>query len=315
MIDSWDGYAFNSDMISRVAPVSEGPDLSINTQRMLPFRLFLLLLWFSFGFTQPMRLIAATGDVQQDSAEASISSSFHCPEEYTSDAAKQKSLQDFLQQYGRQFPNNNVRDVMIFRYRLLVTHSCKQTLKSMLTNLSPITEIVRFQDQDFGPKTEEFNAKTDVWSVFFRKDGEPPALSNEDLIFNFYGPGRSPEGIAEAFIRPRPDLTILGQFQAPDEITKQPAYFTVSETLYPGEKYGYINLSKISSTASGTYTVTLAKKITGTTTENIGSNGKVWFVSEEGKVAARILGQVGVDPTWQRHFAQAQKGTPPEEGR
>jgi hypothetical protein len=209
--------------------------------------------------------------------------------------------------YAGQFPNNNVRDMMLFRYRLLVAHSCVQTLKSMLAEVSPLSEMLRVENRDFGPKTEELDPKTKVLTIWFRKNGEPPGLSDEDLILNFYGwkPPTSPEAIARAFINPRENLHILGKFTAPDDITRGPAYFIVSETLYPGETYGYVNITKISSVGSGTYAVTFAKRIAGTSTANIEERGRAWLISAEGKAISQAVDHVGVDPEWEQHFAQA----------
>lgn len=234
-----------------------------------------------------------------------LSKQFRCPEEYTSDDAKRSALQNFMRNYAAQFPNNNVRDMMLFRYRLLVAHSCIQTLNYTLTDVSPISEMLRFQDQDFGPKTEEYDSATHVWTVWFRKDGQPAQLSDADLIFNFYGwPGPSPDSVAKAYVRPRQYLHPIGQFQAPDELTKQPAFFIVSQTLYPDETYGYVNISKITSVGNGAYTVTLAKKITGGSAADIERKGKAWLLSDEGKMASRSVGNVGVDRSWQQYFEQ-----------
>jgi hypothetical protein len=179
----------------------------------------------------------------------------------------------------------------------------------MLMHVSPESEMLRVKDRNFGPRTEEFDRETKVWTVWYRKDGETPALSEEDLIFNFYGwkPASSPEAVADAFTSPRENLLILGQFEAPDDITKAPAYFIVSETLYPGETYGYVNISKISSVGSGAYTVTFAKKITGTSTANIAEKGRVWFISEEGTAIFDVVGHVGIDPKWEQYLTQARK--------
>ena len=195
---------------------------------------------------------------------------------------------------------------MIFRYRLLVEHSCIQTLKSMLADVSPISEMLRLEDHDFGTKTEEFDPHPKVWTVYFRKDGEPSSLSDEDLIFNFYGwnPSTSPEGIAQALLKPRENLNIIWKFEAPDDLTKAPAYFFISETQYPGEMFGYVNITKISSTGGGAYAVTLDKKITGTSVVDIDKKCKAWLISEEGKASTTELGHVGVDPTWEQHFAK-----------
>ena len=272
-------------------------------------RLSLNLLVLAGLYIAPAGLPAATPTNFQDDVASPLFASFRCPEEFKSNEAKQAALREFMQAYAGRFPNNNIRDMMLFRYRLLVAHSCVQTLKSMLMDVSPVSEMLRVEDRDFGPRTEEFDRETKVWTVWFRKDGEPPALSDEDLIFNFYGwkPATSPEAIAKAFISPRENLHILGKFEAPDDITKAPAYFIVSETLYPQETYGYVNISKISSVGSGAYTVTLAKKFTGTSTANIEEKGRVWLISEEGKAITRVVDHVGIDPTWEQHLAQAHK--------
>jgi hypothetical protein len=244
----------------------------------------------------------------QDDAAAQLSRSFRCPEDYFSDNEKRAAVLEFMQAYAARFPNNNVRDLMLFRYHLLVTHSCIQTLNFMLTDVDPIAEMLRLDNQDFGPKTEEYHPKTTVWTVWFRKDGQPPALSESSLIFNFYGwPGPSPESIATAFISPRQNLSIIGKFEAPDNLTKKPAYFIVSETLYPDENYGYVNITKITSVASGTYAVTLARKIWGGATAQIADKGKTWFLSEEGQETSRTVNNIGVDASWEQYFAQKHK--------
>lgn len=255
------------------------------------------------------RLLSAPPAHPQEDAAATLSRSFRCPEELTSNDAKQAALQEFMQSYTNRFPNNTVRDMMLFRYRLLVAHSCLQTLSLMLMHVSPVTEMLRVGEGDFGPKTVEFDRKTKVWTVWFRKDGQPPPLSEANLIFNFYGwkPATSAEAIANAFVHPREDLLVLGKFQAPDDVTKAPAYFIVSEGLYPEETYGWVNISKITSVGTGAYTVTFAKKITGTAVADISEKGKAWFVSQEGKAISGAVGQVGVDPGWKQYFAQAHK--------
>ena len=257
----------------------------------------------------PAGMLAATPPHPQSGGSAALSASFHCPEELTSNDARQAALHTFIQSYTAQFPNNNVRDMMIFRYRLLVEHSCIQTLKSMLADVSPISEMLRLEDHDFGPKTEEFDPRARVWTVYFRKDGEPASLSDEDLIFNFYGwnPSTSPEGIAQALLKPRENLNIIWKFEAPDDLTKTPAYFFISETQYPGETFAYVNITKISSAGGGAYAVTLDKKITDTSFADIDKKCKAWLISEEGKASTTELGHIGADPAWEQHFAQTAK--------
>ena len=244
----------------------------------------------------------------QDIASPSFDS-FRCPEDLTSDAAKQTALKEFAGEYATRFPNNTIRDMMSFRYRLLVAHSCVETLNSMFMDVNPLSEMLRIGDSDFGPRTEEFDRKTNVWTVWFRKDGQPPALSDEDLIVNFYGwkPAITPAAVASAFISPRQNLRVLGKFQAPDDMTKAPAYFVVSQTLYAGASYGYVNISKITSVGTGTYTVTLAKKIVGTSSGDVEEKGRAWLLGVEGKAGTGIVRQVRVDPTWEQYFAKARK--------
>jgi hypothetical protein len=258
------------------------------------------------GFTlAPVLLVALPPANTTQDREATLSKSFRCPEEYPSDGAKRSALHEFMRNYAAQFPNNSVRNMMLLRYRLLVEHSCIQTLNSMLADVSPVSEMLRFQTQDFGPKTEEYDSETLVWTAWFRMDGQPPQFSNADLIFNFYGwPGPSPDSVAKAYVRPRQYLHLIGQFQAPDEVTRETAFFIVSQTLYPDETYGYVNISKITSVGNGTYTVTLAEKITGSSTEDIERKGKAWLLSDEGKMASRSVGNVGVDRSWQQYFEQ-----------
>lgn len=252
--------------------------------------------------------LVALGPAESQDREATLSKSFRCPEEYPSETAKESAVHDFMKSYAAQFPNNNVRDLLLFRYRLLVAHSCIQTLNSMLVDVGPISEMLRFQNQDFGPRTEEYNSKTNVWTEWFRKDGQPAQLSDADLIFNFYGwPGPSPDIVANAFVRPRQDIHVIGQFEAPDDLTKAPAYFIVSQTLYSDETYGYVNISKITSVGNGTFTVTLAKKIAGSSTADIDRKGKAWILSDEGKAASRSIGNVGVDGSWQQYFEQKKR--------
>ena len=281
-------------------------------QRPSAFRLKRLLRYlFTLGglCVAPAILPAAAPASPQDGVSAPHWGSFQCPEELSSNEAKQSALQEFTRAYAGQFPNNTVRDMMLFRYRLLVAHSCVQTLKSMLAAVSPLSEMLRVEDGDFGPKTEEFDPKTKVLTIYFRKNGEPAGLSEEDLILNFYGwkPPMSPEAIARAFISPRKSLHILGKFTAPDDLTRVPAYFIVSQTLYPGKTYGYVNISKITSVGSGTYTVTFDKRIAGTSAASIEESGRAWLISAKGKAISQAVGHVGVDPQWEQHFAQAQK--------
>jgi hypothetical protein len=257
----------------------------------------------------PPVLWAAAQTSPQDAAAVARWRAFQCPEALTSNEAKESALREFMRAYAAENPNNSVRDMMSFRYRLLVAHACTQTLISMLATVSPLSETLHIEGRDFGPRTEEFDKNTKVWTVWFRKNGEPPGHSNENVIFNFYGwnPPIAPEVIAKSFVSPRENVQILGRFRAPDDITKQPAYFVVSESLYPGETYGYVSISKITSAGSSAYTVTFTKVIAGPSTEDVDKKVRAWLISAEGKAFSEAIGHVGVDPDWEQHLAHAHK--------
>jgi hypothetical protein len=57
----------------------------------------------------------------------------------------------------------------------------------------------------------------------------------------------------------------------------------MSETLYPDETFGYVDVSKITSVEGRTYTVA------------------------EGQADSKALDQIGVDPSWEKYFAQKAK--------
>jgi hypothetical protein len=254
-------------------------------------------------FIRPANLTAEGGNPQDHNA-TDLSSSFRCPEDYPSIEAKQSALRDFMQAYAAKFPNNTVRDLLLYRYRLLVAHSCTQTLQYILAHVSPMTEMIRFLNQDYGPKTEQFNPVTKVWSVLYVKNGKQPDLAEEELIFNFYGwtPSTSPESVAQAFLNRRDNVQILFWFKAPDDITKSLAYFICSETTYAGQPYGYANISKITSVGDGAYTVTFSKKVSSTSSADVEHEVKSWVLSEEGRAIAPAIGRVGVDAAWREHL-------------
>jgi len=180
---------------------------------------------------------------------------------------------------------------------------------STLTRVSPAVPMLRFYDRDFGPRTEEFDSKTNVWTVWFRGKGAYPERSEENLIFNFYarGPGTSVESIAAAILTPRDNLKIIDHFKASDDAAKVPIYFILSEPVYPEQKYGFANISKISSAGSGLYILTLTKKFTGSKTAEIDGKIQAWLAGDEAKAMGRELSHVGVDPSWEEYFSQVKK--------
>jgi hypothetical protein len=122
----------------------------------------LLFHWLTGFFLSPSTLHAGVAGNAQDETPGRYFANFPCPEEYSSTQAKQAALQDFIRQYSIAFPDNNIRDMMLFRYRLLVAHSCIQTLKSMLSDVSPLSEMLLLRNRDYGPRSEEFDPETRV---------------------------------------------------------------------------------------------------------------------------------------------------------
>jgi len=177
----------------------------------------------------------------------------------------------------------------------------------MLGHVSPVTEMLRFQNRDYGPKTEEFDATTKIWTVYYMENGERPDLAEEELILNFYGwePPRSPESIAEAFINRSDNVRTLWKFKAPDDLTKAVAYFFLSESAYPKQLYAYANISKITSAGRSAYSVTFSKKISGTSAADVDHKVRSWLLSEECRVTTIAIGRVGVDASWQEHLTNA----------
>jgi len=254
-------------------------------------------------------LSAAIPATAQDPSSR-LSQSFRCPEEITSNKAKVESLQEFIQTYKAQFPNDTLRDLLLFRYKLLVAHSCIQTLNSMLVAVSPLSIMLRLLGRNFGPSTEAYDSTTKVWTVRYTKDGKPSTISDEDLVFNFYywKPPPSAEAIARAFIHQNQNFHIIWKFEAPDEVTKARAFFIWFMQLpSAGQTEGSIGLSKISSVGSRAYTVTWMRYVRGVSAAQMDEMTKRWLLSEDGKAMALAVGRIGVDATFEQHFAEAPK--------
>jgi hypothetical protein len=171
--------------------------------------------------------------------------------------------------------------------------------------LVPSTKSFPFLNHNYGPKSEEFNPKTQVWTVRFRSDGtdHPHATSTppDELLINFYGwnPATDPRDYADRFVAPRPNLKLLGKFQAADPVTQATAFFIVSETVYPGEPDAFLDVTKITSIEGGAYAITFQHFVPG---DNAEQRGKDWYLSPEGQAAASAAGKIAVDPSWRQHL-------------
>ncbi len=236
----------------------------------------------------------------QDPSSGKLATGFECPESYPSDDARTAALKQFVEAYRTAYPSNMVRDLEVFRYRLLVAHGCTKTLAYVQAHVLPTTEILELGGQEYGPATREYDSQTKVWTVFLRHSGASAERSDADLIFNFYGwtLPRTAAAVAQAFVQTRQDAVILGKFQAPDDVTGQPAFFIVSETIYPDQVYGYVNVTKVAPLGGSSYAVTFAKRFTGASADDAARQGKAWFLSKEGQDMAAAVGRVGVGDGW-----------------
>jgi hypothetical protein len=229
-----------------------------------------------------------------------ISESFRCPETLSSTSEKEAALRKFMETYQRLHPEKTVRDLMVDRYRLLVSHSCRQTLEHMTSHITPTTEILRFDGHDFGLDTTEFDSKTHVWTVYFDSVGPPNQEHSDELILNFYSwkPASAPADVAAAFVAPRENMQIIWKFAAPDDVTKELSYFVVLLNTPPGKSYGYLNVTKIGPVAGSAFAATYARKLTGDKPEEISSKARTWLLSEQGKSVFKDIGRVGVEGEW-----------------
>jgi hypothetical protein len=236
--------------------------------------------------------------------------SFHCPEDYPSSDAAKAAVNEFLKAYTARFPDGTINDFVAYRYRLLVTHSCTKTLQNIhdseLADITPTTATINFDHRAFGPRDEEFDPVTKVWTEYYDEKAVGSDAPEEELIFNFYGwqPPVAPESIAETYISRRDNVQIIGKFQAPDDVTKAAAYFIVSEATFKNKPYGYLNIGKITSIGNSAYMVTFTKRIFGANNAEIDARAKSWFTSAEGKAAFSEIGKIGVNASWQEYLSK-----------
>lgn len=236
-----------------------------------------------------------------NSSGPKIAKMFPCPEQLTSDTERRESLDSFLKAYTAQNPNASVRDAMLARDQLLVSNHCTQALDYMLGHISAIAQMLRFNDRSYDRAETEFDASTHVWTVYFDPENVQPDLADRGLIINFYNwnPPSSAADIAQALGENRGSTTSIYKFQAPDEITKLPAYFIVSEAIHADRGYGYANISKVSPLGSGAYAVTYDQKISGKNALEIEMKIRNWLMTDEAKKIEKVIASVGVDRDWQ----------------
>jgi hypothetical protein len=244
---------------------------------------------------------ANVATTQQPSSD-SLSSSFTCPE-----VLQAQDLPDayakFISSYQKLYPSSTVGQMFTYRYRLLVSNSCNQSLENMLQNVDPVySPMIRFVGKDFGPQTIEFSKDTKVWTAYYPLDGQGPADPDEELIFNFYlkniwtNGSITAKDAADNYVQ-NSNTDIIYKFTAPDTITKNAAYSIYSDKIYPQQNYAYIYVTKISSIQDSAFAVTYSKKITGDGA-NLKDDVNNWLAQDLKGGASTEIGNVEVDPSW-----------------
>lgn len=226
---------------------------------------------------------------KQTSTTSTLSSSFVCPENYQTAQDMTNATVKFIADYQKEFPQSTLGDLEIYRYHLLVSHSCKETLSNVLTNVSPMNLMVRFQNKDFGPQKTEFTKDTNVLSSYLTLNRQLLTSPEEELIFNFYlenvwSTGTiSAEHVAQVVANSygqSNDSKVIYKFTAPDPLTKNPDYVIYSYISTPQENYSYVYITKISSVQNSVFSVTYAKKISDTDSKNLENDVNAWVLGD-----------------------------------
>lgn len=243
------------------------------------------------------------------------SDSFACPESYLSLQDQTNAVAKFISDYSKLHPNATVAQMESDRYQLLVSHSCTKTLSNMLQNVAPLDQMLRFEGKDFGPQKIDFTKDTGVLSSYFTLNGQGLENPDEELIFNFYlqnvwaNGAISAEHVAQVVAGSYGrDITseVIYKFTAPDTVTKNPDFFIFSDITYPDQGYGYLYVTKISSLQNSVFSVTYAKKFTGST-ENLRNDINNWL-AQDLKLTdgySKEIENINVDSSWLSYLTKS----------
>lgn len=181
------------------------------------------------------------------------------------------------------------------------------SIRPALSHISAATAVITFSGETYSRQEKEYDSKTRVWTVYFDPSSAAPGSTGRGLIFNFYGwnPPSSPLAVAQAWVSQGGDLHTIFKFQAPDDVTKAPAYFIFSETMRISRGYGYANISKVTSIGAGAYAVTYNQRFPGTDPADIDRKIRAWLLTQEAKNIENAIGAVDVDPDWQTFLTQS----------
>lgn len=253
---------------------------------------------------------------QQTSSEQPVNddlaSSFVCPEDYQSPQARKDALIKFINDYSEEHPNATLQDIYTYRHTTLVSHSCNQTLTNLLQNISPDDLKLYFVGKDFGPQNLQFTNDTNIWSSYYTLGEQGLANSDEEIILNFYlhdvwtskkfTAQSVAQNIADSFSQYN-NSTLINKFTALDNITKKPAYFIVSDTVQPDQKYAYVYIMKVSSIENDVFSVTYSKRFNDDAF-NLQSDINNWLAQDLGSSegASSEIANIGVNVNWLDYF-------------
>lgn len=254
---------------------------------------------------------------QQTSSEQQtnddLTRSFVCPEDYQSPQAREDALITFIDDYSEEHPNATLQDIYTYRHTTLVSHSCNKTLANLLQNISPDDLKLYFVGKDFGPQNLQFTNDTNVWSSYYTLGEQGLANPDEEIILNFYlhdvwtskkfTAQSVAQNIADSFSQ-YSNSTLINKFTAPDDITKKPAYFIISDTIHPDQNYAYVYIMKISSIENDVFSVAYSKKFNDDAS-NLQSNINNWLTQDLGSSegASSGIANIGVNANWLDYFA------------
>jgi hypothetical protein len=159
----------------------------------------------------------------------------------------------------------------------------------------------------FSRREHEFDPATKVWTVYFDPENGPPGSGSDGMILNFYGWDHSidPQAIAQEWVRHAGEKQVIFKFQAPDDVTHQPAFFIVAEAMHLDRGYGYLDISKITSAGNGTYAVTYDRRFTGKDVDAIDKTMKEWLLTPEAHAVQKSIGTLSVDADWQQALTKS----------
>jgi hypothetical protein len=252
---------------------------------------------------------------------------FKCPEDFISNEEYIQNAAAFLRDYKDKHPNATMEELGGARYQFLKDNNCTKALESW-NNQPPLSEIaslfaspgpaaqtgslisqkdifIKVADKEYGPYAVSKDDQTKMRTVSYPQRGQITITADELIIFNFYLQGVwggdkkfSAEDVVNVSLKGQEQngYTLEYKFEAPDKTTKKPAYFILSDIVYPDQGYGIAYFSKISTVDDDIYSVTFSKQFNGNNKEEIYQNILKW-VTDDSEIINRIS-DLSPDDSW-----------------